>query len=194
MTHFWRSRMALNSWALAKVTKAWKGRSDGDGSVFGGGKGQLWSKMMEQRAHCNTTPVSPFTMYPQMPPLYQNVPTNTTSISQSSYKYHPCITVHHVPTNTTCVSESTQKYHLYVSSYKQGTFNCAILESEIGGSGDPRWNWESERGRKVLLLFAKWSKRTIEMQEVYILPLKKPGLWHLSRLSKKSNISFNKRK
>ena len=35
----------------------------------------------------------------------------------------------------------------------------------------------------------KWhlqtSKRTIEMLEVYILPLKKPGLRHLSRLSKK---------
>ena len=146
------------------------------------------------RAHCNTTPVSPFTMYPQMPPLYQKVPTNTISISQSSYKYHPCITVHHVPTNTTCVSESTQKYHLYVSSYKQGTFNCAIPESEIGGSGDPRWNWESERGRKVLLLFAKWSKRTIERQEVYILPLKKPGLRHLSRLSKKLTIRLKKRK
>ena len=28
----------------------------------------------------------------------------------------------------------------------------------------------------------------MEMQEVYILPLKKPGLQHLSRLSKKSNI------
>ena len=79
--------MALNSWALAKVTKAWKGRSDGDGSVFGGGKGQLWSKVMEHHLSC---------------PL----------------QYHPCITIHHVPTNTTSLSESTQKYHLYISSYK----------------------------------------------------------------------------
>ena len=30
-----------------------------------------------------------------------------------------------------------------------------------------------KKKRKVLLLFAKLSKRTIEMQEVYILPLKK---------------------
>ena len=50
----------------------------------------------------------------------------------------------------------------------QGTFNCVILVSGVGGSGDPRRKWESERGRervcwKVLLLFAKWSKRTIEM-------------------------------
>ena len=88
MTHFWRSRMALNSWALAKVTKAWKGRSDGDGSVFGGGKGQLWSKMMEQHLSC---------------PL----------------QYHPCITIHHVPTNATSVSESTHKYHLYITKFLQ---------------------------------------------------------------------------
>ena len=70
----------------------------------------------------------------------------------------------------------------------QGTFNFGILVSRVGGSGDPRRKWEEmggqerarereggrEGGRKVLLLFAKWSKRTIEMQEVYILPLKKP--------------------
>ena len=37
--------------------------------------------------------------------------------------------------------------------------------------------------RLVLLLFAKWFKRTREMQEVYML-LKKPGLRNLSRLSK----------
>ena len=82
----------------------------------------------------------------------------------------------------------------------QGTFNCGILVSLIGGSGDPRRKWEEmgererererERGRerecwKVLLLFAKWSKRTIEMQEVYLSSLKKPGLRHLLRLSKK---------
>ena len=30
----------------------------------------------------------------------------------------------------------------------QGTINCAILESGIGGSGDPRRKWESERGRE----------------------------------------------
>ena len=78
--------MALNSWALAKVTKAWKGRSDGDGSVFGGGKGQLWSKVMEQHLSC---------------PL----------------QYHPCITIHHVPTNATSVSESTHKYHLYITKF-----------------------------------------------------------------------------
>ena len=47
----------------------------------------------------------------------------------------------------------------------QGPFNCGILVSGIGGSGDPRRKWEemeSERGRErekrkreVLLLFAK---------------------------------------
>ena len=36
-------------------------------------------------------------------------------------------------------------------------------------------------------------RKTIEMQEVYIVPLKKPGLQHLSRLSKKSNIRFNRK-
>ena len=50
-----------------------------------------------------------------------------------------------------------------------------------GGNGR---KWERGRERKVLLLFAKLSKRTIEMQEVYILPLKKPGLRDLLRLSK----------
>ena len=80
----------------------------------------------------------------------------------------------------------------------QSTISCATLESGIGWSGDPRRKWESERGRekkkrKVLLLFAKWSKRTMEMQKVYILPLWKPGLRHLSRLSKKSNICFKKK-
>ena len=44
----------------------------------------------------------------------------------------------------------------------QGTFNCGNLVSGVGGSGDPRRKWESE---KVLLLFAKRSKRTIEMHE-----------------------------
>ena len=47
-----------------------------------------------------------------------------------------------------------------------------------------------EGERKVLLLFAKWSKRTIEMQEVCILPLKKPGSRHLSRLSKKQTYAL----
>ena len=44
----------------------------------------------------------------------------------------------------------------------QGTFNCAILESGVGGRRDPRRKWEGEREgerekkkRKVLLLFAK---------------------------------------
>ena len=63
-----------------------------------------------------------------------------------------------------------------IQSWDQGTINCAILRSGMGRSGDPRRNWEGmgerERGRE----------RTIEMQEVYILPLKKPGLRHLSRL------------
>ena len=45
-------------------------------------------------------------------------------------------------------------------SFSQGTINCTILGSGIGGSGDPRRKWESERERerekrKVLLLFAK---------------------------------------
>ena len=73
---------------------------------------------------------------------------------------------------------------------QQGTINCASLLAGLGGSGNPRRKWEemgeremergSERGgeRKVLFLFAKWSKRTIEMQEVYMLPLKKPCLRH----------------
>ena len=47
---------------------------------------------------------------------------------------------------------------LIESSYEeQGTINCAILGSGIGGSGDPRRKLEEmgERERKVLLLFAK---------------------------------------
>ena len=57
---------------------------------------------------------------------------------------------------------------------------------------------EREMGKErvcwnVLFMFAKWSKRSIEMQEVYILPLKKPGKRHLSRLSKKSNIRFKRK-
>ena len=35
---------------------------------------------------------------------------------------------------------------------------------------------EREREKKLLVLFAKWSKRTIEMPKVYILLLKKPEL------------------
>ena len=93
------------------------------------------------------------------------------------------------------------KLHLTNSPWKQGTINCAILGSGIGG--DPRRKWEEmgeqerererEGERKVLLLFAKWSKRTIEMQEVYILPLKKPGLRHLLRLSKKVEHTLEER-
>ena len=81
----------------------------------------------------------------------------------------------------------------------QCTFNCGILVSGVGGSGNPWRKWEEmgEREREkflnVLLLFAKWSKRTIEMLEVYILPLKKPGLQHLSGLSKKSNKCFERK-
>ena len=30
----------------------------------------------------------------------------------------------------------------------QGTFNCGILVAGVGGSGDPRRKWESERGRE----------------------------------------------
>ena len=45
----------------------------------------------------------------------------------------------------------------------QGTINCAILESGIGGSGDPKKKWEemgerereNERERSVMFLFAK---------------------------------------
>ena len=53
----------------------------------------------------------------------------------------------------------------------------------MGGNGRARYGErerERERGREkeVLFLFAYGSKRTIEMQEVYILPLKKPGLQH----------------
>ena len=54
-----------------------------------------------------------------------------------------------------------------------------------GGNVRKRRAREGDIILQVLLLFAKWSKRTKEMQEVYILPLKKPGLRHLSRLSKK---------
>ena len=45
----------------------------------------------------------------------------------------------------------------------QGTFNCGILVSWVGGSGDPRRKWEEmgeraterEKFLKVLLMFAK---------------------------------------
>ena len=101
------------------------------------------------------------------------------------------------------VIDATSIYLVILASWIRTTFwcntitiNCAILGSVIGGSGDQRRKWEEmeerEGERKVLLLFAKWSKRTIEMQEVYISPLKKPGLRHLSRLSKKSNIRFKR--
>ena len=63
---------------------------------------------------------------------------------------------------------------------------------EMGGNGRAR-EGEREKFLNVLPLFAKGSKRTIEMLEVYILPLKKPGLRHLSRLSKKSNIRFKRK-
>ena len=33
----------------------------------------------------------------------------------------------------------------------QSTINCAILESGIGGSGDPRRKWESEREKERVL-------------------------------------------
>ena len=36
----------------------------------------------------------------------------------------------------------------------QGTINWGMLVAGVGGSGDPRRKWESER-EKVLLLFAK---------------------------------------
>ena len=36
----------------------------------------------------------------------------------------------------------------FVKKYKQGTINCGILESRIGGSGDPKRKWESKRGRE----------------------------------------------
>ena len=56
----------------------------------------------------------------------------------------------------------TLKFLRLFLKWHQGTINCAILASGIGGSGDPRRKWESERGRerekkkrKVLLLFAK---------------------------------------
>ena len=52
---------------------------------------------------------------------------------------------------------------------------------------------EREREKKLLVLFAKWSKRTIEMPKVYILLLKKPELKHSSRVSKKSNIRFKRK-
>ena len=95
-----------------------------------------------------------------------------------------------------CLSSSSAMLPASIISVDQGTLNCGIMVSRIGGSGDLRRKWESERGRerksdreregkrKVLLLFAKLSKRTIEMQEVYILPLKKPN---------KSNIRFKRK-
>ena len=56
----------------------------------------------------------------------------------------------------------------FVIGTQQGTSNCASLLAGLGGCGDPRRKWEEigerERERKVLLLFAKWSKRTIEVQ------------------------------
>ena len=71
------------------------------------------------------------------------------------------------------------------------TFNCGILVAGVGGVETQGGNGRVRQ--KVLLLFSKWSKRTIEMQEVYILLLKKPGFRHLSRLSKKSNIRFRRK-
>ena len=52
----------------------------------------------------------------------------------------------------------------------QGTINCAILGSLIGGSGDPRRKWDEMGERKVLLLFAKWSiqKNHRNARSVYI--------------------------
>ena len=80
----------------------------------------------------------------------------------------------------------------------QGTFNCVILVSRIGGSGDPRRKWgemgkrerertrERERKRKEKCCFCLQNdlEELYKLQEVYILPLKKLGLRHLSRLSK----------
>ena len=68
---------------------------------------------------------------------------------------------------------------------------------EVETQGGNWRNWESERGResveKCCFCLQNDLKKNIVLQEVYILPLKKPGLRHLSQLSKKSNIRFVKK-
>ena len=91
-----------------------------------------------------------------------------------------------------------------VITTSQGTINCAILGPGIGRSGDPRRKWkemgEQERERQIYH-FEKCSfclqndlkdkkKNDRNARSVYILPLQKPVLRHLSRLSKKSYIRF----
>ena len=101
--------------------------------------------------HCYT----PITLwYTPFTPCYTPVTSCYSPVTPIDTLLHPHYTV---------VQTVTPTLH-------QNTINCVILGSGIGGSGDLRRKWESERGRYhyILLLFAKWSKRTIEMQEVYI--------------------------
>ena len=52
---------------------------------------------------------------------------------------------------------------------------------------------EKESVEKCCFCMQNDLKRTIEMQQVYVLPLKKPGLGHLLRLPNKSNIRFKRK-
>ena len=68
-------------------------------------------------------------------------------------------------------------------------------KEEMGGNGSAsERERERERVLKSVAFVCKMIyERTIEMQEVYILPLKKPSLQHLLRLSKKTNLRFKRK-
>ena len=55
-------------------------------------------------------------------------------------------TTTYITISTTLRVSNTAIHHRH--HQHQGTINCAILGSWIGGSGDPRRKWESERGRE----------------------------------------------
>ena len=70
-------------------------------------------------------------------------------------------------------------------------------KEEMGGNGRAREREREGGGESVLksvaLVCKMIEKNHRNARSVYILPLKKPGLLHLSRFSKKSNIRFKRK-
>ena len=80
---------------------------------------------------------------------------------------------------------------LFSKTFKASKRETAANDSGLGpdylprcGSSKTRLTRTPSPGRYWQEQAAATNRKTIEMQEVYILPLKKPGLRHLSRLSK----------
>ena len=93
------------------------------------------------------------------------------------YILHQCQLIYLLRLAMLAVWMCTSDIQLPSVGCQQGTFNCAILDSRIGGSGDPRRKWESERGRERERECVEKCCFCLQnnLKEVYILPLKKPG-------------------